>query len=96
MLINLKLKHFTHPPPPLPKQLTGILLLSVLVGGGFELEMSSLSGGIQVFYLNMEVSKGKDFSFPSGVAQKIGNIYLSQKNWPPNKSAHNVSPWDGG
>ena len=39
--------------------------------------MSSLSGGIQVFYLNMEVSKGKDFSFPSGVAQK-------KKNWPPN------------
>ena len=37
-------------------------------GGEFELEMSSLSGGIQVFYLNMEVSKGKDFSFPSGVA----------------------------
>ena len=46
--------------------------------------MSSLSGGIQVFYLNMEESKGKDFSFPSGVAQKIVNICLSQKNWPPN------------
>lgn len=44
----------------------------------------------------MEVSKGKDFSFPSGVAQKIVNIYLSQKNWPPNKSAHNVSRWDDG
>ena len=58
--------------------------------------MSSLSGGIQVFYLNMEVSKGKDFSFPSGVAEKIVNICLSQKNWPPNKSAHNVGPWDGG
>ena len=46
--------------------------------------MSSLSGGIQVFYLNMEESKGKDFSFPSGVAQKIVTICLSQKNWPPN------------
>ena len=46
--------------------------------------MSSLSGGIQVFYLNMEVSKGKDFSFPSGVAQKIVTICLLQKNWPPN------------
>ena len=32
----------------------------------------------------MEVSKGKDFSFPSGVAQKIVTICLSQKNWPPN------------
>ena len=32
----------------------------------------------------MEVSKGKDFSFPSGVAQKIVTICLLQKNWPPN------------
>ena len=32
----------------------------------------------------MEVSKGKDFSFPSEVAQKIVTICLSQKNWSPN------------
>lgn len=50
-------------------------------GEGFELEMSSLSGGIQVFYLNMEESKGKDFSFPSGVAQKIVDCGGMLKLW---------------
>ena len=39
-------------PPPLPKQLTGILLLSVLVGGGFEpylAEVGDLNWKCQVF-----------------------------------------------
>ena len=51
MPINLKLKHPAHS-PPLPKQLTGILLLSVLVGGGFEpylAELGDLNWKCQVF-----------------------------------------------